>query len=447
LKELDPSLKISDVNNDNIIDLNDAIYIVTYFAEKFDTTESFGNLTAFFEDYDVVFNQTGTRRLNEFPDGGEILDRGIHDDTLTGSSGYPEFMETGSDKRNLQWSDTCGADSSGNFRKGKGTKPKLTWDEANCIYDSTLWDKLSKYQKVQAQVSWLKWGGAPLYANFFLDQPDGARAYKHYRSGTGKDLNVDYQKGINEDAIIKYYNYNKAIADVKNAALIMFADEASFSFYSKTAYSVPNGESVNWQRTIGGHSIWLEGTVKYNKGACTLDMTITLFVEDYYNFNPGQADLSTGIPDNVNCLFERLGWAKGFFSRGKLQIKESVSLSCCQDTDCGDATQYDCKCGKCLAPCPTRSFSGGQGFRTYAINLNKTYGTFTFYYEMHDIPGQTDIYYEGSLIYTTGGLVSGSQSVPITFGSTKSKDTAITVKVMAPNNGTAWMFSVSCPPV
>jgi hypothetical protein len=41
--------------------------------------------------------------------------------------------------------------------------------------------------------------------------------------------------------------------------------------------------------------------------------------EDYYNFNPGQADIATGALDADNGRFEVLGWAKGFYSRGTLK--------------------------------------------------------------------------------------------------------------------------------
>lgn len=444
LNKLKPSLRISDANGDKVIDLNDAIYIVSVFEKKYNETGTFGNLTAFFEDFDVVFNQTGTRRLakSEIPDGSRRYGSSAR------SNEYPEFMEiavNGSVRRNLQSGNTCGANANGNFQKGKGSKPKMTWDQANCRYNPNLWDKMSYAQRIRANLDWLKWGGAPFVGSFFLGQPDGARAYEHYRSGTGTTITADYQKAINEDPVIKAV-YDQAIADVKKAALIMFAEESSFAFHSLKPFSVPNGNSVNWQRTLGGHSIWFEGTVAYNKDQCVLDITMTLFFEDYYNFNPGQTDITTGIPDNVNCLFEQLGWAKGFFTRGTLPIKETAKLFCCKDSDCGDETVYDCECGKCLAQCPAESFSGGQGFQSYAVNLKKKQGTFIFSYEMYQNPDQSDIYYEGSLIYSTGGLVSGSKTVPVKFGSAKSKSTIISINMIAPNAGTQWVFTVTCPP-
>jgi hypothetical protein len=38
-------------------------------------------------------------------------------------------------------------------------------------------------------------------------------------------------------------------------------------------------------------------------------------MEDFYNFNKGQVDIATGLPDDPNGRFEVLGWAKSFFSR------------------------------------------------------------------------------------------------------------------------------------
>ena len=54
------------------------------------------------------------------------------------------------------------------------------------------------------------------------------------------------------------------------------------------------------------------------KCCCMLKMKITISMEDFYNFNNGQADLTTGASDNINGRFENLGWARSFYSRGRL---------------------------------------------------------------------------------------------------------------------------------
>jgi hypothetical protein len=77
--------------------------------------------------------------------------------------------------------------------------------------------------------------------------------------------------------------------------------------------------------------------------------------------------------------------------------------------------------------------------------LKKTKGTFETYYDMYSIPDALDILYEGSNVYSTG-LVSGSNTVSVTCGSNTTTSTTVFVQINAPEDGTAWEVSVSCPP-
>jgi len=92
-------------------------------------------------------------------------------------------------------------------------------------------------------------------------------------------------------------------------------------------------------------------------------------------------------------------------------------------------------------PCNLQTNSGGEGVTTTVHELGATSGTFEFVYDAYGIPDQFDIYYEGNLIYTTGGAVSGSATVPVSYSGTA---TSITVVVTGPS-GTAWDYVVSCP--
>jgi hypothetical protein len=93
-------------------------------------------------------------------------------------------------------------------------------------------------------------------------------------------------------------------------------------------------------------------------------------------------------------------------------------------------------------PCNTATNSGGAGVTRTPHNLGSTGGTFTFTYQAFSIPDQFDIYFEGTLIYTTGSPVSGGDTVPVTYGPGTS--TTIDVVVTGPP-GTAWNYTVSCP--
>lgn len=39
-----------------------------------------------------------------------------------------------------------------------------------------------------------------------------------------------------------------------------------------------------------------------------------------YNFNRGQADIASGVSDNVNGIFAELGWAKSFITYGETTL-------------------------------------------------------------------------------------------------------------------------------
>lgn len=100
------------------------------------------------------------------------------------------------------------------------------------------------------------------------------------------------------------------------------------------------------------------------------------------------------------------------------------------------------KSDECAAKCPTTQRSGGQGVTTLTVDLKKTSGTFLVTYQMFSIPDGLEVFYEGKTIFTTGGLVSGGRSVPVTFSG---KTTVVRVKLSAPNSGTRWDLSVACP--
>ena len=82
--------------------------------------------------------------------------------------------------------------------------------------------------------------------------------------------------------------------------------------HPSTAYP----ESENWQKTIGGYQQWSSADVHVENGQVT--MTVTVHAEDYYNFNPNQADIASGAGDNENGRFTEIGWAKPFDTHGTI---------------------------------------------------------------------------------------------------------------------------------
>ncbi len=193
---------------------------------------------------------------------------------------------------------------------------------------------------------------------------------------------------------------------------------------------------------LGSHKIWSSGSVTLDPDPCNLSVDVLIKAYDFYDFNERDGKWAGWIPGR----FSTLGWAKGYVTRGqKTEIKGGIVLQCCNDNNCGDTTEFECKCNLCTTQCPTEQRLGGQGFTFFSVNLFKTKGTFSVYYQMYAIPDQLKVYYEGSAIFSTGGLVSGSRTVAITYGSNTTTSTTVTAKINAPEPGTIWEVSVLCP--
>ena len=60
---------------------------------------------------------------------------------------------------------------------------------------------------------------------------------------------------------------------------------------------------------------------------------------------------------------------------------------------------------------------------------------------MYSIPNELSIDYEGTIIYSTGGLVSGGSSVDVTYAGSS---TLIEVTVNAPLDGTRYCMGYLC---
>jgi hypothetical protein len=98
------------------------------------------------------------------------------------------------------------------------------------------------------------------------------------------------------------------------------------------------------------------------------------------------------------------------------------------------------------------SRSGGAGGITLPYQLDplpqgqkEKNVTFNYSYEHFSIPDQFEIRYGATTIFSTGGLVSNGKSGSKSFKQVLGDD-RLTIKVTAPQAGTAWQFSVSTDP-
>jgi hypothetical protein len=93
-----------------------------------------------------------------------------------------------------------------------------------------------------------------------------------------------------------------------------------------------------------------------------------------------------------------------------------------------------------LGVCQTKSESGGNGTFSYAYNLGPDTGRFTLTYDMRDIPDAMTVINGGGVLFSTGGLISGSRTLTVPY----SGDSTVIVNLSAPNSSTAWSFTIGC---
>jgi len=163
--------------------------------------------------------------------------------------------------------------------------------------------------------------------------PDALAAYRHFLTGRGAARTFSYERYVANDASGRI-TLQSAILEAMGAAYELHGSAVppaggSFSF---TGSAIPCGASntgpfpypatENWQKAIGAHSIWISGdvAVKPDKQSSAPNFTLTLVIhaEDRYNFNPGAADIATGIPDDENGVFEITGLAKQYMNTATL---------------------------------------------------------------------------------------------------------------------------------
>jgi surface antigen len=149
--------------------------------------------------------------------------------------------------------------------------------------------------------------------------PDGAAAYLHYQDGKGKDFNFSYEKMIKDDDAAKA-GFDAAIIDfqkaTENIVMQMIAKDSAYGQIplnfkitgAKILAQYPTTE--NWQKAVGGHSIWSSANVNVQPGANRLySLKFTLHAEDKYNFDPGKTDIASGVSDSENGRLVVVGLA------------------------------------------------------------------------------------------------------------------------------------------
>ena len=174
--------------------------------------------------------------------------------------------------------------------------------------------------------------GVPLVPH--NDLPDALAAYRHFLYGHGADRTFSYERYVQMDPSGRTTLAN-AILDARIGAEIVFRSRPATATrnFAITGSAIacgsddpdfadlfPYPETENWQKAIGAHWIWLSAliTAAVTLGVPTFHMVMTLHAEDRYNFNPGDHDIKTGIPDSANGRFEVTGLAMQYMNYSTL---------------------------------------------------------------------------------------------------------------------------------
>lgn len=212
---------------------------------------------------------------------------------------------------------------SGPFKIGSPTNPGFTYDNGFLdVYpprSPTVKDRLDK-------LYWTEKNGAAKILR--RDLNDATAAYTHFLYGKGADFSFNFSKYIKEDKSGQKLLSN-ASKLAKEGASALLTSEGSISITSEglsvtgSSALFPYPETENWQKTVGAFNFWMGASVtsktvmKEDGEYLDYSMTLTIYGEDRYNFNPGMLDIATGTPDSANGKFEVTGLGHQFMNYGK----------------------------------------------------------------------------------------------------------------------------------
>jgi len=168
---------------------------------------------------------------------------------------------------------------------------------------------------------------------------DAIPAYRHFLEGGGSSRSFDYDKFLSGDESGRTVRDN-ALQDARSAGDQIYADLVDSGdvspgdsvIFDVTSDAIgvggvdgryPYPATENWQKAIGGHTIWSSSEItvtQLDDGRMLASAEVTLHAEDRYNFNPNQADIATGEPDQVRGVLEQSGLAHQYDQTGISQL-------------------------------------------------------------------------------------------------------------------------------
>lgn len=223
-------------------------------------------------------------------------------------------------------------DQSGPYRIGKPTRPNIKHDNGHLDRFPKREPTASDRLQLAKWIAMLEGSEALCTAQTGKIMPqchgedlaDANAAYRHFLFGKGADRTILYERFVENDASGKTLLPN-LINDFELYVSIIGKDRTKFSVTSDTFHVGAGGvaaypATANWQKALGAHFLWVSADVIAScvKQKIYFDADITVHMEDRYNFNPGAADVATGIPDEANGRFEITGLAHQYTNYGTL---------------------------------------------------------------------------------------------------------------------------------
>lgn len=157
------------------------------------------------------------------------------------------------------------------------------------------------------------------------DLSDANAAYRHFLFGNGAARNLNYERFVQGDPtggklIEGIFRDFQIHSEAIGANRLRFSVTGEVYGVGGKGGFVGYPETVNWQKAIGGHVVWVaaEVTVGVVGSKIRYSANMVISAEDMYNFNPGAADVNTGIPDSANGIFEVTGLAKQYLNFGSI---------------------------------------------------------------------------------------------------------------------------------
>jgi hypothetical protein len=135
----------------------------------------------------------------------------------------------------------------------------------------------------------------------------------------------------------------------------------------------------------------------------------------------------------------------------KTRLALDASENCCNCSALGAwedpdefAQEIEVPLPENTVPCDALTESGGEGTYTNNHWLGSLPGVIVISYEMLNQPDEMNVYYNGQLVASTGGFVSGRGTLSFNYEAIPGEPEYCVVEMKAPEPRTLWSYVLNC---